>query len=309
MPKSAVRGYYSCDDIAKRGVYICISAEDAQSTSQYCGADCNNCRGKVCEDGVCGTDNCDGGKFLECGPNCVNCATAFYASEGECTQEKCIITTCAKDYHFVARDKACAADSPQACGFPTNNCYNPKPANAQQMDCTQGKCTIVSCEAGYKLENGACVEHDCCAGIENAEKIMCIDGDCIIRECKAGYHIFVDNNAKYSCVPNTDKNCAPPNSRTVIDCAQSSATCVDGYCVVKNCGTTTCLNSTWRYADQCNGSSCNYQCKDGYTMCSIAKPGICLRLKPDVTQSECSKCKGCTEGNTCSKSGDSYACN
>tara|TARA_B100000609_G_scaffold199399_1_gene202665 strand:- start:12093 stop:16493 length:4401 start_codon:yes stop_codon:yes gene_type:complete len=211
-----------------------------------------------------GEEICVNGKCYE--PGC-------HAQGASCGQDQnCIQGECKDDTCKGANPKTCAAD--EFCRGTDGQCVKP--------------CANVRCPAGQTCTDGKCGADPCASVTCDAGKV-CVDGDCEKDNCAGGTackHGRVCQPSLNTCVtdPCTSVTCpdakqvckwgqceAPPSCTFDNDCPGTQL-CVQGKCVIDECGSG-CPNGKICQDGKCLNDPCSgVQCKAG----SFCKAGTCV---------------------------------
>ena len=211
-----------------------------------------------------GEEICVNGKCYE--PGC-------HAQGASCGQDQnCIQGECKDDTCKGANPKTCAAD--EFCRGTDGQCVKPC-ANVQcpaGQTCTDGKCgadpcASVTCDAGKVCVNGDCEKDNCAGGT------ACKHG----RVCQPNLNTCVTDPCTSVTCPDAKQVCkwgqceAPPSCTFDNDCPGTQL-CVQGKCVIDECGSG-CPNGKICQDGKCLNDPCSgVQCKAG----SFCKAGTCV---------------------------------
>lgn len=217
-----------------------------------------------------------------------------------CSQGKCAVVQCASGYedcNGIPEDgcEVYVAGDTDNCGACNKSCG--QPSEAQGVACTNGVCTITSCQAGFSncdttFENGCEIDttndlNHCgacftvCGAQQHSTGSTCADSKCELVQCSPGYD-DCDNQFPTGCEKNISSD-------------------------LQNCGVCghicpTQLNTT---GSTCNAGTCGFLgCNAGFASCN--SPSIQDGCETSITTT--SNCGGC--GITCSgkPNATGYAC-
>ena len=248
-------GYTNCGTST---VPNCINTANFQNDPNNCGSCgkiCNAdefCNAGVCQKSTCTNQCLSNGTCVntndKCGTQCINCNSANNAASGTCNAGTCTITSCMTGFHLTT-DKTCELNTPTSCGSTNKadvvNCT--KHDHASDGYCkTNGQCVATSCETGYHVVEGVCVEDSptaCGAGATDCTKLdgwkngMCENGQCKATVCQSNYCL----NAT-TCVDGAyNASMCGINGTACISCDTSSQSCVNGLCVISGCDPNVCF--------------------------------------------------------------------
>ena len=329
------------------------SCIDPKTSRTYCGSDqscqlniCNvekgeTCINKRCDCPVgferCGDDVCTDLRTTEHCGSCDNDCTAMDGwRDGRCESGVCKLEACRVGYHLVVSDtgeKQCEADTIERCGYGKENCrglfehYN-------ELACDKGICKVNSCETGYFLYDGICIESsgEQCGSVDNicgphqhcnrsTSTCVCDDG---YTDCDG---VCYDLKTSASHCNSCNVSCNVELAQNTCDGGVCAFNCMQGYvktqdgtgCEPQICenGQTKCNgldfliceNNAWKTSETCtttvnnavaacdNVSGCGFACKPDYTNCD----GVCY----DLTSNK-EHCGSCT--NACNVADASNSC-
>ena len=276
-------GYTNCGTSI---VPNCINTANFQNDPNNCGRCGKKCDpDEFCNEGKCIKSTCENqclsdgtciNKDEKCGVQCTNCNTANNASEGTCNEEgECTITECATGFHLTS-DKKCELNTPTKCGSRNSanvsNCIDKSKTHATDAYCNaSGQCVATSCETGYHVVKGECVNDSqtaCGASATDCTKLLgwksgkCENGQCKATACDTNYCLnattCVDGAYNARMCGITGEACLP------CDIA-SGKSCVNGQCVQSRCDENVCFYQ----GSEC--SNTNDHCGATCTNCEMIK--------------------------------------
>ena len=248
-----------------------------------CGTYCKNCSLSSADETVCYTldyENYDCGAgcpidgMIQCNGVCVNPDTSLvycgsearedgtceirYCPElvdgwrrGECISGTCQVWECKSGYHMVLSSgngaaNVCKPDTIEACGSDETDCT--QITHQTKVMCRKGRCEVLSCEEGYFVYDGACVEM-------NGEHCGAMDNIC-------GMHQHCDADTEL-CVCDTD----------YADC---DGVCYDLETNDRHCGSCDNACETANADNRCEHAQCVFSCRNGFIQVgNRCEPRIC----------------------------------
>ena len=309
-------GYENCG-IAT--VPNCINTAHFQNDPNNCGECGKTCNaGEFCNAGTCQKSPCTNqclvndkcvNKNDACGTQCIDCNSENNAASGTCKAGTCEITSCIAGYHLTT-DKTCERNTPTACGSTNKadavNCRDTATTHATDAYCnTNGQCVATSCEKGYHVEEGACVQDSnraCGASAVDCTKLpgwntgTCENGQCKATSCQTGFCL---NST--TCVDgrNSTLTCGISGG-ACISCHTESQACTNGQCVITSCAENVCFYQGLTCSN--TAEHCGKDCVNCNTA-NHASAGTC-----NVSTGTCT-ITNCKSGFHKSKSGTSCVAN
>ncbi len=131
-----------------------------------CGSETNTCYSQgvalaFCNNGNCYIASCNDGYLvnnnesceLSCGGSICTTASIENSTAVECTENVCVVSACATDYHISSDNRTCELNTAEACGSPTNTCSG-KYNTCENATCCQNNSTTTTITS-----------EDCCSGL------------------------------------------------------------------------------------------------------------------------------------------------
>ena len=199
------------------------------------------------------------------------------------------------------------------CGACGHDCNDSKPSHAMTMSCLESQCTIATCEDGYILKDGQCVD---CSAVTGWAKCSgkCVQTDSDNHNCGVCGKICDEGLtcANGKCVGNTTCSGVQVNTATSIDhCGQCNNRCPDGKtCIDDECktgyGKAYCGTDIVQIGDIDRCGGCNDRCADG-KICKDNKcvngvgPSYCngVAINTLIDTSNCGSCGHRCENSIC----------
>ncbi|KAM0788480.1 hypothetical protein ACM66B_001613 [Microbotryomycetes sp. NB124-2] len=264
-------GYNLVGGSCQKIINTATDTSNCGAIGKVCPSSYANGSGSTCLNGVCQPVSCNAGyQFNYLTSQCVSTSTdvnncgaigkvcAFPFGYGKCNNGACQFTSCMSGYALV--DGACKSfdfnNDAKNCGSVGNDCTTQYPGGVGT--CSSGKCTLSSCQDGYKLvttttfslfglwqtttscqginlqtdpDNCGSVGYKCPANIANGFNPTCTNGKCL-ADCQGGFDwdpfmLFCRNvqNDVQNC-GKCGQTCSTPNG---------SSTCVNGVCQIATC--------------------------------------------------------------------------
>ena len=83
------------------------------------------------------------------------CSNMPHATRMTCEDSHCVVARCEAGYHISADKYSCEANADNACALPDSseikNCAAATIDHASKVDCLEGECKVIACEAGYHI--------------------------------------------------------------------------------------------------------------------------------------------------------------
>jgi hypothetical protein len=250
---ACVAGRLDCDGVASNGCEV-----DTTASNNHCGACGVVCtQGRTCQSGACttavcvaGSADCDhdpaNGCEVNLSSNAAHCsacgsACAYANGTGVCAAGSCALGACAAGW------ADCNASSADGCELNIANnvnhcgaCGRVCPSSNGVATCVAGACGMSSCNAGFVLSGGACVDINECASN---------NGGC-------GANATCTNTpGSFSCACNAGfARCGGvcTSITTLANCGACGNVC--GYS--QACSAGTCVNTICTPPPRCSGSAC-----------------------------------------------------
>ncbi|MBQ9394267.1 MAG: hypothetical protein IJU23_01970 [Proteobacteria bacterium] len=300
--------------------YNCAS-HIANWKSGYCTE--NACVLSTCNDGYiaigneckanCGTTqyydsskgNCVDSDIDNCGQKEYKCAAQISNwSDGDCSENVCIVTKCAKGYkpsndkkqcvsdcsvgeHYDSSNAKCVPDDINNCGATGHSCYD-EIKNSNSVHCSSGKCYVDSCNTGYTVNNNVCTSSCSKTQYYNSTTGTCVSSD--INNCGQQGYICSAH------IPNWKTGTCTENACVV-------KTCIDDYTVINNeckadCGKTKYYDSSKGICMDSDKDNCGqkeYKCAAHISNWSDGKctNNVCIVTKCDTGYKPSSDGKQC----------------
>ncbi len=248
-----------------------------------------NCgkKGNICTNGICENGNC------------ASCPTDMHAEEGVCVDDT--LDNCGRQNN-ACHNQVCRNGSCVDCGagehFSNGNCVIDVSSGcgASEIDCdsilgwassscVNGVCVASSCDPGFCLLNGTCVDgrsSEHCGNVHACEvcdsSLVCENGSCVRGACAAGLcdHDNTCSNTNEKCGTSCDNCSNMPNTKV-------------GLCVNGTCSADTCDKNYHRESDSSGNKRCvadtNSNCGENKTNCEtgLCDNGTCLSLSATIS--------------------------